>query len=43
MFYYKYRYALILSNCFVFEVICVKMRIMRAKNMIFLVEKLLPL
>ena len=32
MFYYKYRYALILSNCFVFEVICVKMRIMRAKK-----------
>ncbi|HAI01726.1 hypothetical protein DXB87_17210 [Phocaeicola plebeius] len=32
MFYYKYRYGLILSNCFVFEVICVKMRIMRAKK-----------
>lgn len=32
MFYYKYRYDLILSNCFVFEVICVKMRIMRAKK-----------
>lgn len=43
MFYYKYRYGLILSNCFVFEVICVKMRIMRAKKYDILVEKLLPL
>ena len=37
MFYYKYRYGLI------FEVICVKMRIMRAKKYDILVEKLLPL
>lgn len=32
MFYYKYRYGLILSNCFIFEVICVNLWIMWVKK-----------